>query len=735
MLTNKRPLYWITLSIRIVLFPLTKIPFVLAIILLGFYALYINDQGQDLMAAFTAKNIFNSRYLFLFETFLLFWAIAIWNVSRILLTAANLSKLVEKQIPDDQLKQVKIDGAVKTHDWVVASVDPNYKRGLEFMIKWMPRLLALSPYLIFIAALYKQFGTYHASFFYRNVTMIVIVAILHFLYMTFRRQIWSKLSGKNMADNERYSIAEQRGFVNSLKKGGVFFNTILTIIMTVVMFGYAYWAANLTPSTDGKPGLILLTGFTVYTLVGLVFNLIINWLKVPVFFLLVIFALLVSLKRNDNHTIQTIRSAEDSAMLNIRKKSTDSAYAAYWLQKKISDGTFDTTKEQSIFIVTAEGGGSRNSYWTYAVLNELQKVDTLFYKRTFAVTGVSGGSIGLGFYYNYRYFLDSILRANGDTTGFTSKIDSICASDYLSRVTYGFLFPDLLQRFIPFRFDSWDRSKFLANSFDDGFSRRLSDSNMHFLSRNYLSMWSDPATAYRYPAILFNSIFNEDGQKAVYSPYRLSDTYYPGVMDILSEMDRNVPMKEAMLSSARFPVLMAPGLIWRDTLNKKRTWDSVRMGHLSDGGGFENTGIQTAQQTALLLKDALKGKPFEKKFHVRILYIGTGTGDIAIGNCIPGKAIKHNNPIANSYEVAWLNGGLNTIFGWINGSHNMVTRLNPDLEVLKFGLQVKLDSQSHRLPLGWYLSDTSRNIMANQATTKEKNQFRKSMETFAKFNK
>jgi hypothetical protein len=728
--------YWVILGIRAILFPLAKIPFVLIIILLGFYALYINDQGQDLMATFTAKNILTSRYLFLFEVFLIFWAIAIWNVSRILLTAANLKKLVEKQIPDKRLKEEKIEGLVTKNNWIVASIDPNYRKALELMIKWTPRFLALSPYLIFIVAQYKQYGTYSISY-YRNIYIIAIVAVLHFIYMTFRIQIWSKITNSPVSDNDRYSLEEQRGFINILKKGGVLINTVLTIIMTAIMFGYALWAANLTPSIDGKPGLILLTGFTVYTLAGLILNLIINRLKVPVFLLLIIFAFFVALKRNNNHTIQTLHSPKDTQLLKTRNKSTDSAYAEYWIRKKIADHTIDTTKEQNIFIVAAEGGGSRNCYWTYAVLNELQKINPTFYDHTFAATGVSGGSIGLGFYYNYKYYLANYLHANGEAPEFTSKIDSICSSDYLSRVTYGFMFPDLVQRFIPFRIDSWDRSKFLANSFDDGFSCRLSDSNMHFLSNNFLSMWSDPATAYRYPVLLFNSIFNEDGIKAVYSPYRLSDTYYTGVMDLLSEMNRNVPMKEAMLSSARFPVLMAPGLIWRDSLYKKDKGDSVRMGHLSDGGGFENTGIQTAQQTALLLKDAIKGVvkgAGQKKLHVRIISIGTGPGSITRENCIPGKALLHTSSIGNTYEVAWLNGGLNTIFGWINGSHNMIVRLNPDLDVLKFGLSIEMDSNTHRLPLGWYLSDTSRNIILEQATKSKEDKFIKNLKIFQSYN-
>jgi hypothetical protein len=96
--------------------------------------------------------------------------------------------------------------------------------------------------------------------------------------------------------------------------------------------------------------------------------------------------------------------------------------------------------------------------------------------------------------------------------------------------------------------------------------------------------------------------------------------------------------------------------------------------------------------------------------------------------------LQHPSAIGNSYEVAWLNGGLNTIFGWINGSHNMIIRLNPDLDVLKFGLKIKMDSVSHQLPLGWYLSDTSRNIILDQATKPKEAKFIRNLNTFQSYN-
>ena len=55
----KRFFYYCLLYIRSFFFLLAKIPFVLIIILIGFYAFYINDQGLDMMASFSFMKIFH----------------------------------------------------------------------------------------------------------------------------------------------------------------------------------------------------------------------------------------------------------------------------------------------------------------------------------------------------------------------------------------------------------------------------------------------------------------------------------------------------------------------------------------------------------------------------------------------------------------------------------------------------------------------------------------------------
>ena len=741
--TNRKFYYWPLLVLRALFFPLAKIPFVIIIILLGVYALCINDQGQDLMAAFTAKSIFRpgNLYLLLFILFLICWAVSIWNAARILLTAANIKKLVEDEIGEEELKEAKIDEPVARHQWIVGSIDPNYKDAMKRMIEWTPRVLALAPYIIFIVAYYNQLKAFRNTH-YATMYIVIIVALIHLAYMIYRKRLSVILLGnkENKEQENRkkaYVIEGEKNVHRAIEKAGVKINTRLTVAMALIMIGYAISAAYKVPDHDGMPGLIVLTGLTIYTLVGFLLNMAIYNLRVPLFTIIVVLALLISFSRNNNHTIQTLSSAPDTAMLNKRNQLTDSNYADRWIRKKITSGVLDMTKEkETVYIIAAEGGGIRNCYWTYRVLSELEKEKPGFFDRTFAASGVSGGSIGIGFYYNFKYYCDSLIKNHVDTTGLAEKLDLICSSDYLSRVTFGFMFPDLLQRFIPATIDSWDRSKYLANSFDDAFSYHLGSKKDKFLGNNYLSMWQDTNFAYKYPALLFNTIFNEDGIKAIYSPFRLSDTYYPGAMDLLFETKRRpVPMKEAMVSSARFPILTAPGLVWSDSAGDKIPY---KLGHISDGGGYENTGIETALQTAMLLRssiDSLREAGYKKtRIQIRIIYIGTGKNSIDIKNKIPADIKKHEEAFGRSYELAWLSGSLKTVFGWINSSYNISTRLNRDLSVLQFGLEIKQDEEDkHSLPLGWFLSDSSRNRLYKQSSINSASEhYKKNMDAFRK---
>jgi hypothetical protein len=107
-----------------------------------------------------------------------------------------------------------------------------------------------------------------------------------------------------------------------------------------------------------------------------------------------------------------------------------------------------------LFIVATEGGGIRTAYWTATVLGTIQDADPSFADHIFAISGVSGGSLGAAVF--------DALEAEATPQGeFTKRGQAILSQDFLSPAIATMLFPDLIQRFLPFPVLFLDRGRWL----------------------------------------------------------------------------------------------------------------------------------------------------------------------------------------------------------------------------------------------------------------------------------
>ena len=104
----------------------------------------------------------------------------------------------------------------------------------------------------------------------------------------------------------------------------------------------------------------------------------------------------------------------------------------------------------------------RAAYWTALVLGEIEdrardrRLD--FGRHVFAISGVSGGSLGAAVYASLlRNRADSRLRADRmpharRQVGIRERAERILARDFLSPTVAVMLFPDLLQQLVPIGF-------------------------------------------------------------------------------------------------------------------------------------------------------------------------------------------------------------------------------------------------------------------------------------------
>jgi len=698
----------IILAIRSFFFILGKLKFVLLLIAAGFVAFYVNDQGQDMIAAFDRMPFFHP-YQFFFLFFLFIWANTAWNVSRVLLNSANLTSLIQKPAPAATITLGKKEAPPT---YIAVTIDEEYARTVYSLYKWIPRFLIFTPYLIFIAAWVRENGSIWPSGSHDSPAALIalLLSLVHFFLITYRLALLRK-DEKHTAhipiEEIMGALREEKGFMASLRESRVRIIAGLTLLATVAVFIYALVAAFFTPVIEkGKPGLIILSALIVYTVVCFLVSLGGRRLRIPLFTLLFILAFVFA-GWNNNHRVEHLSTPNDRQLMQKRASITDTAYVDAWIQYKLQTGVLNDSS--TIYLVAAEGGGIRNCYWTATVLKELQRRQPRFYSQTFAATGASGGDVGIGFYYGYLYQHRKTFDAGGQRATELTRIglDTICSADFLSRLSFGFLYNDFWQRFLPFPVESWDRGNYLAQSFDAAFSASLAGEDTSVLSQNYLKTWSD-SDRFRYPVILFNSHYVEKGTKAVFAPFRLSQRYYFDALDVLSVTQHGVSFRECMLSTARFPFVTPPGLL--EYQNEKA------FGHLIDGGGFDNKAIQTAEQTATLLHDRLRLARLDK-MNVQIIYIGYGTQPLVPGQDAEGEekpVASYQQPLGRDYELAPLIGGYNTIFRWIYSAHGLTTHLDPRLNVIDFGLRSERDSSKHRLPLGWYLSPYSRKLIQEE---------------------
>jgi hypothetical protein len=115
-----------------------------------------------------------------------------------------------------------------------------------------------------------------------------------------------------------------------------------------------------------------------------------------------------------------------------------------------------------IVLVAASGGGLRAAYWTAVSLAALQDSIPDFNRHVFAISSVSGGSVGASVY--AALVRDSAASPGkvkcldmGNARSFSHCVREFMAEDYLSPVLAKMVGPDFVQSFLPFTWRQLDR--------------------------------------------------------------------------------------------------------------------------------------------------------------------------------------------------------------------------------------------------------------------------------------
>lgn len=294
---------------------------------------------------------------------------------------------------------------------------------------------------------------------------------------------------------------------------------------------------------------------------------------VPLLTVLVVVALLSSLN-NDNHEIPSITGLTSPA----QRPALADAVQEWAKVRRTGASSFEP-----LVIVATAGGGIRAAYWTGTVLGELDSQAEGFRDRLFAISGVSGGSVGATVYRGLIDLPPDQFRQRCPG-GATECAQQILARESLGPLAAAMLYPDLGQRFFPM---PWfpDRGAALEAAWEESFRSVTGQDSL-------ASSLADLSRNKPWPALFLNATWSDTGHRIVASNLRVGSTPTtkpdPTVRfsDQLGVIGHDLRLSSAAHNSARFPYVSPAGM-WRNA-------DGNIAGRLQDGGLFENYGAETA---------------------------------------------------------------------------------------------------------------------------------------------
>lgn len=326
----------------------------------------------------------------------------------------------------------------------------------------------------------------------------------------------------------------------------------------------------------------------------------------PVVTSLLIWAVLVSfLPLADNHAVRVIDPAQEGAP-RPAKRDDLTTWADAWATQVRELHRAARDQDIPLIIVATAGGGSRAAYWTATVLGRLEDELPGFAAHVFAISGVSGGSLGA---VTFLSLLAAPKPPEPEATqkaGFATCAQEILGRDFLAPLAGSFFFPDLMQRFIPLGLA--DRAQAIEQAWEYHWQAALAQPacSGRFVVREkgadgglaapFLTLWPHDAPSPR-PALFLNGTHQETGKRVITSPIRIEPAVFFDAFDFYDLVDGDVRLSTAANNSARFTYVQPAGTLMAHDRNN---------GHILDGGYFENFGAITAGQILRQVVEHLK---------------------------------------------------------------------------------------------------------------------------------
>jgi hypothetical protein len=282
-------------------------------------------------------------------------------------------------------------------------------------------------------------------------------------------------------------------------------------------------------------------------------------------------------------------------------------------------------------IVAVSGGASRAAVWGAQVLQEVEEASVTGGPAVFAVSSVSGGSLGVAGYMALLAKMkdDERCAENRDRRRKQTALLATAplGDDVLSALLAGWLAADIPRSLLsPFgaiarifvgeQPRGGDRAEAIERAFELSWAKDWTKEPRALFKDPFLSLFYDRTALRRgMPLWIANGTEVHSGSRLLTLPVDKTDWPFRASRDVLALLKADVPISTAINNTARFPYLEPSGeLLPRKPPQNEasrtlgdRFCDQVRVCTLGapeiiDGGYFENEGLQTALELAAWLE-------------------------------------------------------------------------------------------------------------------------------------
>ncbi len=701
---------------------------ILALLLITYWPLSAMDQAND---AFRALVNEKPNWAFFGHLTAFGFALTVWFCCRMLFIRFKLKRLQER---------VNLNpGPGNLSD-----------NALQQFTKWVPPLLGTTPLLIFAGGLDRaENSTGHI--------LLVLFVLLTYFYVTY-------INNDFIIPGKQDYLSPQEYVFKDLRIQYRWANYSIGALTVVLFIAFAWYEVNVVLTRIMGVIAVFFVAMSLWVFLAYLLTRLDYSYRVPIS--IVVLAILIFFWNTNNHQIQTHPEGYFS------KRQADSLgigpHFARWVasrhdsicsweqnpknQWQAGDSAEHRSDRYPVYIIASEGGGLRAAYWTASVLGQLSQRIPHFYERVYALSTVSGGSVGGAVY--TKLYRDSLAAGRSPAwAGQTvySKAKTILQQDYLSPLVGAFLLPDMAQKLWPFGIRSFDRARYLENSLSDEYARVAGGSGS--LDTPFLHIWSgqdENSYSYRVPALFLNCTRVEDGQKAILSNLQIKGQAFQGinnqnVIDLQERIYKHVPIKTAAFMSARFPIVTPPATIQANTTGREDMMTIV------DGGYIDNSGLETAlavitsirqsateamcrfiEQNSTTLTQTRKNDLIQDLNRIELHLILIKTSEQSDEERVPNRGLYEIRGPLTAFFNSWdinIGSKLNVAREYLHLAANEkvdtpitsatnCTNKTPFVSVIPVDKELilfDLDRKQQTIPLGWFLSDTAQRCVNRQA--------------------